>query len=342
MNYKVNWSCSDGAFAVPDSAVDNIKLASGKAAKVLFYIMRYKTAATENAADIAAQLDKNMTAEDVEDSLSFWEQVGVICPSGTAAAPIAKASVPTETSRSAPQPVPAVKPTVSYEKAVERAVKMLSPAEIAEKVKSSQDIAFLISGAESILGKPLNNTEQRTLIWLSDYYSLGTDILLMLIEFCKSINKTNIGYVERIAVSWYEKDITTHERADAEIKQLQIYSSLEGRIKTRLELNRALTPKEKEIVGEWAASGVTIELVELAYERTVQATGKAAFPYMKKIIENWLANNIRTPADAEKYEQNRTAPQQAAVTASDTHSYDLNKLLQHAKNNIPNLNGGSR
>ena len=181
MNYKVNWSCSDGAFAVPDSAVDNIKLASGKAAKVLFYIMRYKTAATENAADIAAQLDKNMTAEDVEDSLSFWEQVGVICPSGTAAVPIAKASVPTENLQPSPQPAPTVKPAISSEKAVEKAVKMLSPAEIAEKVKSSQDIAFLISGAESILGKPLNNTEQRTLIWLSDYYSLGTDILLMLI-----------------------------------------------------------------------------------------------------------------------------------------------------------------
>lgn len=337
MNYKVNWSCSDGVFAVPDSAVDNIKLASGKAAKVLFYIMRYKTAATENAAEIAAMLDKNMTAEDVEDSLSFWEQVGVICQSGTTVAPIAKAAPPAENI----QPTPAAKPSLSSEKAVERAVKMLSPAEIAEKVKNSKDIAFLLSGAEAILGKPLNNTEQRTLIWLSDYYSLGTDILLMLIEFCKSISKTNIGYIERIAVSWYEKDITTHEQADAEIKRLQIYSSLEGRIKTRLELNRALTPKEKEIVGEWAASGVTIELIELAYERTVQATGKAAFPYMKKIIENWLANNIRTPADAEKFDQNRTAPQQAAIS-DDTHSYDLNKLLQHAKNNIPNLNGGSR
>lgn len=337
MNYKVNWNSSDGVFAVPDSAVDNIKLASGKAVKVLFYIMRFKTAATENAAEIAAQLDKNMTAEDVEDSLSFWEQVGVICPSGTSAAPIAKASAPTETEQSAP----AAKQTISSEKAVERAVKMLSSAEIAEKVKSSQDIAFLLSGAESILGKPLNNTEQRTLIWLREYYSLGTDILLMLIEFCKSINKTNIGYIERIAVSWYEKDISTHERADAEIKRLQIYSSLEGRIKSRLELNRALTPKEKEIVGEWAASGVAIELIELAYERTVRATGKAAFPYMKKIIENWLANNIRTPADAEKYEQDRSAQQRSDVT-DDTHSYDLNKLLQHAKNNIPNLNGGSK
>lgn len=336
MNYKVNWGCSDGAFAVPDSAVDNIKLASGKAAKVLFYIMRYKTAATDNAAEIAAQLDKNMTAEDVEDSLSFWEQVGVICPTETAAAPIEKAS-------SAPvqQATPA-KPQISSAKAVERAVKMLSAAEIAEKKKNSQDIAFLLSGAETILGKLLNNTEQRTLIWLCEYYSLGGDILLMLIEFCKSIGKTNISYIEQIAVSWYEKEITTHERADAEIKRLQIYHSLEGRIKSRLELNRALTPKEKEIVGEWASSGVTVELVVLAYERTVQATGKASFPYMKKIIENWLANNVRTPADVEKYEQDRGAAQQTSSNSGNSHSYDLNKLLQHAKNNIPNLNGGSK
>lgn len=338
MNYKVNWSCSDGAFAVPDSAVDNIKLASGKAVKVLFYIMRYKTAATENAADIAAQLDKNMTAEDVEDSLSFWEQVGVICPSGTIAVP--SACIPSSTANIQPT-VSAVKPPISSAKAVERAVKMLTPAEISEKMKESQDIDFLLKGAESILGKSLNNTEQRTLIWLNEYHSLGSDILLMLIEFCKTINKTNIGYIEKIAVSWSENEITTHERADAEIKRLQIYNSLEGRIKTKLELNRALTRNEKEIVNEWASAGVTIDLVELAYERTVQATGKAAFPYMKKIIGNWLSNNIGTPAEAEKFEQSRLTSSQDQ-NAGNSPSYDLDKLLQHAKNNIPNLKGGSR
>ena len=40
MNYKVNWSAADGAFAVPDNVADNyIKLASGKAVKVLIYIL---------------------------------------------------------------------------------------------------------------------------------------------------------------------------------------------------------------------------------------------------------------------------------------------------------------
>ena len=78
MNYKVNWSAADGAFAVPDNVADNyIKLASGKAVKVLIYIMRHKTADDENAADIAEKIDKHMSAEDVEDAFSYWEQVGV-------------------------------------------------------------------------------------------------------------------------------------------------------------------------------------------------------------------------------------------------------------------------
>lgn len=326
MNYKVNWSCSDGAFAVPDSAVDNIKLASGKSVKVLMYIMRNKTAATENAKEIAAALDKNMSAEDVEDALSFWEQIGVICT--TESYP---AKTETETAEK--------KPTVSQTKSVERAAKMYSPSEIAEKVNNSPDIAFLFSSAETILGKALTNTEQRTYIWLIEYYSIGADVLLMLIEFCKNIRKTNIAYIEKTAASWCEKGINTHELAEAEIKRLQLFFSYEGQLKSKLELNRALTPKEKEIADSWASNSVSIDLVELAYERTVAATGKAAFPYMKKIIDNWQSSGVFTPSDVEKYEKSRSA----AVKPSEkeeTHSYDLDKLLKYAKNNIPKLREG--
>lgn len=336
MNYKVNWSNSEGAFAVPDNALDSIKLASGKNVKVLLYIMKFKTASTENAAEIASLLDKNMTAEDVEDSLSFWEQVGILCQAGTS--PKIQSEIKAENE---PKPVP--KTPLSPARAVERATKMLTPSEIAEKINSSQEIAFLFSGAEAILGRALTNTDQRSLIHWVEYYSLGCDIILMLIEYCKSINKTSINYIQAIVQSWAEKEINTHELADAEIKKMQKNYSLEGKIKTRLELNRALTTKELEFVNEWSSKGVSIELIELAYERTVQATGKAAFPYMNKIIENWLNENIRTPAAVEKYEQKRAASvlvhQTVQKNEINTHSYDLDKLLEHAKNNIPSLKG---
>lgn len=336
MNYKVNWNNSEGAFAVPDNALDSIKLASGKNVKVLLYIMKFKTASTENAAEIASLLDKNMTAEDVEDSLSFWEQVDILCQAGTSPKIQSEIKAENETK-------PVAKTPLSPARAVERAVKMLTPAEIAEKVNNSQEIAFLFSGAETILGRALTNTDQRSLIHWVEYYSLGCDIILMLIEYCKSINKTRLDYIEKIIQSWAEKEINTHELADAEIKKMQKNYSLEGKIKTRLELNRALTTKELEFVNEWSSKGVSIEIIELAYERTVQATGKAAFPYMNKIIENWLNENIRTPAAVEKYEQKRAASvpvhQTVQKNENNTHSYDLDKLLEHAKNNIPSLKG---
>lgn len=74
MNLKVNWD--GGVFAVPDCAADGLKLASGKAVKVLLYIMRYK-----NDDDITERL--GISEEDLEDAYSYWEQVGVLYKDGS-------------------------------------------------------------------------------------------------------------------------------------------------------------------------------------------------------------------------------------------------------------------
>lgn len=39
MDYKVNWD-SGGVFAVPDAAAEALRLASGKALKVLIYMLK--------------------------------------------------------------------------------------------------------------------------------------------------------------------------------------------------------------------------------------------------------------------------------------------------------------
>lgn len=72
--YKVNWN-SGGIFVVPDTVEEHLKLASGKAVKVLLEIMKNK-----EASDIK-RICRNtgVPEEDVEDALSFWYQVGVLC-----------------------------------------------------------------------------------------------------------------------------------------------------------------------------------------------------------------------------------------------------------------------
>ena len=345
MNYKVNWSIADGAFAVPDCVADNyIKLASGKAVKVLIYIMRHKTANDENAADIAEKIDKHMTAEDVEDAFSYWEQVGVICRAENTVQNTAQTNFTDEKSISenntpATQSISAV----SSQRSLERSAKMLSPKEIAERINQSDEIAFLFKSTEEILGKVLTYTDQRTLIWLHDFHSMGSDLILMIIDYCKSINKPGISYIEKVAETWIEKDISTHEQAEAEIRRMQSAHSLERQVVSRLGLSRSLTSKEREYVEAWDKSGITIELIEYAYEKTVNATGKAAFGYMNKILNDWNLNNLHTIPEIDsynaRYAQNKNNPVKKAQTASSSeeHSYDLNRLLEHAMNNVPTI-----
>ena len=332
MNYKINWSIAEGAFAVPDCVVDNyIKLASGKAVKVLMYILRHKTVSEENAEDIAASLDKKMSVEDVEDALSYWEQVGVICRTDRSVQQTYTLLSATETKPDENN----VKPVaVTPQKAMERSTKMLSPKEIAARAAESNEIGGLLAGAEVILGRILTHTEQRTLIWIHDFYSMGADIILMIVDFCKSIDKSNIAYIEKVAASWHEKEITTHQQADAEIRKLQNYFSLEGQVISKLGLNRSLIKKERDYIVQWSQYGMTAELIEYAYEKTVNNTGKVSFNYMNKIISEWHKNNLYTIADINSFDQKRSPQIRTAsvnqAQTENTHSYDLNLLLENA------------
>ena len=139
MNYKINWTIAEGAFAVPDCVVDNyIKLASGKAVKVLMYILRHKTISEGNSEEIASALDKKMSVEDIEDALSYWEQVGVICSTDKAAPETKTVSESIKSSDEAPESVKVQ--TITPQKSMERSTKMLTPKEIAERATESNDI----------------------------------------------------------------------------------------------------------------------------------------------------------------------------------------------------------
>lgn len=331
MNYKVNWTIADGAFAVPDCVVDNyIQLASDKAAKVILYIMRHKCISDDNLQEIAAALGKRISADDVEDALSYWEQAGVICRTDAAPAAV--------------QPPPqsaAEKSVVSPKRQMERSAKMLTPKEIADRVTESSQLNYLFTEAEKLLGRTLTNTEQRTFIWIHDFYSMGCDIIMMLVGFAVSANKYSIAYIERVVQSWNEMGISTHEQAEEQIKSMERHFSLQGQIVSRLKLNRALSKKEQSFVENWSAAGVSIDLVEIAYDKSIDSIHEVSFNYMNTIITNWVQKGIKTPADVERDDMLRQKSAPAAKNdtqdKSDAHSYDLDRYLEHAMSNIPKI-----
>ena len=326
MKYKVNWD-SGGVFAVPDLAADCLKLASGKAVKVLLYILKNRICNIE----LDAFAEIGVSAEDAEDAVSYWQQVGLLY-TGEAAPAVTETVSEKNVS-------PAVTEDSAAQKAKDRAAKMISPKEIADRVENSSEIKFLFTSAETTLGKMLNYTEQRTLIWLHDYYSIAPDLLLMIMDFSKQINTASIGYIEKIAISWHDSGITTHEQAEREIIALQSYFSAEGQVAARLELNRKLTPTEKNFVHEWTDKGISIDLIIYAYERTIDNIGKVKFSYMDKILTDWHEKGISTVNEAKLDIKESPSKDKSAdkKERDNKHSYDLDLLVEHAMNNTPKI-----
>lgn len=326
MKYKINWNGSDGVFAVPDLAADCLKLASGKAVKLLLYILKNKTS-DESLAEMGKAV--GITEEDAEDAVSYWQQVGVILTDE-------KSETAVRQTDAAGKSHAAQKPgtDISAPRAREKAAKMISPSEISERAESSEEIKFLFSAAESTLGKVLTYTEQRTLIWLHDYYGTASDLLLMIMDFAVSQNKASIGFIEKVASQWHESGIVTHEQAEREILRMQNYYSLSGQVCTRLGLERTLTPTERKFVSDWAAKNIDIDLIAYAYEKTVDAIGKVKFSYMNKILLDWYGKGFFTPADVKKSEKKPAAADKVQKSGGE-HSYNLDLLVEHAMNTVP-------
>ena len=99
MKYNINWNSSEGVFAVPDLAADCLKLASGKAVKLLLYILKNK-GSEETLAEMGKAV--GITEEDAEDAISYWQQVGVILDENAASH---KTTLPTAAVPKAPSPV---------------------------------------------------------------------------------------------------------------------------------------------------------------------------------------------------------------------------------------------
>ncbi|MGN0638165.1 MAG: DnaD domain protein [Huintestinicola sp.] len=340
MDYKINWDCSEGVFAVPDAAAEGLKLASGKAVKVLIYFMKYRRQ-PEVPEDIG------VSAEDVEDALSYWEQLGVLKKADDAVSsaqkPVGEVSKAAESVRIIAQP-PEPASAAAAEKPVIKPRKALLPTEIAERIAASEEIDFLFKSAEQSLGRVLTFDDQRTILWFYDHLGMSADIIIMLIACCCSVGRGNMGKIEKVALDWHEKNITTHEQAENEMLALQKAFSFEGKVQSRLKLQSKLTASQKKYIGDWANMDVTVDMVELAYDKTVDSIGKVSFNYMDKILRKWHENGITNAEDAAAFDERtkpvrKTEKKPAAAEAkpSAAPSYDLDLLFEHALKSTPTV-----
>ncbi|MGI6404214.1 MAG: DnaD domain protein [Oscillospiraceae bacterium] len=333
MTYYVDGPLWSSAFAVPSTIVDqHLKLCGGASLKVLLLLLR--RGGDADLGEIASFL--NLPAADVQDAINYWVHLGVlrqtqesdaVRPSAPAPAPAAAVLSYTEEKDKPEKASPALSPTPAMP--MER--RRLSTREINEMGKQDQNIAYLLQEAQGVLGKPLTPVSTDTIVALYSYYGMQPDLILMLLQYCISMGKDNMRYVEKVAASWIEAGIDTHEKAEKEILRATRRQGAEEQVRRLMGIyDRALVSSEREYIRCWTEDmNCSMELIGLAYERTIEQKGKLSFAYLNGILQNWRSKGITTVKQArEEILQNagKWKREKAPAPAKSAASYDMEEL----------------
>lgn len=349
MGYRVEGALWNSVFAVPGALVDeHLKLCGGAALKVLLFVLRKSGDASPQ--QISAFL--GLPVADVLDALNYWIHLGVLSeisaeknsdgqglrstadfsereqlPEKAAPQPrtyeldsFRQKSAPTDNSqpKKASAQEEAAGPRPSAHKPGSFRQK-LTPKQINQMSREDGSIALLLQESQMVLGKPITPVATDTITALYSYYGMKPEVILMLLQYCISQGKDNMRYIETVAAGWIESGIDTHEKAEREIVKAFEREKLENVIRRLFGIHdRALIASERKYISAWKEQGISVELIGLAYERTIEQKGKLSFAYINGILQNWQAKGISTTGQAmEEMRGKKTPPAPSKSAAPD-------------------------
>lgn len=198
------------------------------------------------------------------------------------------------------------------------------------------ELSGLIEEAQNVLGKVFNITETQCLVSIAEGLGLDEEYILNLLAYCKRIDKANMRYVEKTAISLYDKGIHSAVQLEEYFRQLDKAASAEGKIRKIFGMGeRAFTTKENGFLNDWINKyGFDFEMIKLAYEETVNNTSKPSMSYANKVLESWFADGIKTPEDLGKAKEKRkgaTGAQAASFNVDDFFNAAINRGFDTGK-----------
>lgn len=165
--------------------------------------------------------------------------------------------------------------------------------------ESGIDIFYL---AEEYRKKPLSPSDVSTIIYICDELGFNDELFDHLLQYCASRDKSDFRYIEKVAISWKEKGVTTPEEADNAPGRYdrKVYEIMRHLGKT----GNAPTDREVSYITRWTGEyGFSDDIILEACGRTVMATEKNRFQYADRILKSWKDNGVGSLKDVEELDR---------------------------------------
>ena len=290
--------------------------ANGEYVKVYLLLLRYLNdpAMELSVSKIADILDH--TEKDVLRALNYWKKQGLL---------------DFETRHTDKKPVlPSVVDAVSEEKPTIRK----KPSDTRHR-KELKELLFV---AEQYLGKTLTATDIDTIIYFYDELGMSADLIEYLIEYCVENGHKSIHYIQKVALSWSEQNITTIDAAKSAstIYNKNCYSILNAYgIK-----GRAPAAAEIAYIRRWCDEyGFALSLILEACNRTMNAIHQPSFEYTDTILKKWLREGVKQLKDVTALDEAYLKDRESKKQDSKNKAALPNPVHKNSKNKFNNFEG---
>lgn len=246
--------------------------------------------------------------------IQTWVDRGVLRPPMKAQQPTAPAAAH---ARPAGRPMP-VKPLVG---------------EVLAYQQAHPDFSSFVGEVSVRLGKPVGHADTATLLYLLDTVGLPPEVILTEVMYAVSLGRGNMRYIEKIALDWADKELTTLTAVDEHIRYLERCRKAAVRVQTVLALDHPLTAAQAQQAELWLDGWqVREDMLRRAAQMTVDKKGQLNLSYLGGILARWHDEGIDTP---EKIPEKPVKKRGAAATDPEQSSLDLGALDEQMQRYTP-------
>lgn len=201
------------------------------------------------------------------------------------------------------------------------------------KLKGDEDFQELVFCVQTYTEKIFTPTDTEKLAYLYDVVGMSKDLLEYIAEVSVQKGKKSINYIERVALSFHEKGITTVEEAKED--NVKYFNENKAVLKAFGIYDRVLAPVELRFVKKWFDEyGFSTEIVVEAISRTVLNTSSQSFSYADGILTRWHNENVRTLSDIKTQDEKHDEKVKATPKTSNTASGSKFNNFEQRNDNI--------
>ena len=201
------------------------------------------------------------------------------------------------------------------------------PIPVKTPKKNENEIQQMYKAVEYMFARPLSLKEMKTMdSWLDDF-QFSTQAIILLVEYCLEKGKKDIQYINRVALSWADKGITTYEEALKHLETNNQRWAQYYQVMNYLGMNRQPSKAEIEFMDQWL-DDYEFNL-EMIFEGCRRMTGlhKPNFRYLHSILTSWKEKGYTQPEDtAEDKPPSAADKHQKGADGDSSSKYDYDMI----------------